>query len=385
MSGNSERLDTKLVHAGEIEPRIAGAVSMPIFQSSTYETGDAADYHDLRYIRCNNTPNHTVLHRKLAALENAEAALVASSGMAAITTTLLTYLRADDHVIAQDCLYGGTHDFFTGDLERFGISYTFVDANDPASWAAKLTPNTKVFYCETLTNPTLQMADLKAVSAFAKEHGLVSMIDNTFATPVNFRPAEHGFDLSMHSATKYLNGHTDIVAGVVIGRAEPIEQIRQKLNHLGGALDPHACFLLHRGLKTLAVRIRHQQHTAQMLAEALEANPAVSKVNYPGLPSHPAHERARELLNGFSAMMSFDIGGGVEAAQRFEERVRIPIVAPSLGGPETLVTRPAATSHQGMDPDERRSIGISDGLIRVSVGLEAAEDLIEDFTQALSG
>ncbi len=381
--GRDMRLETMLIHAGEPSPRIAGAVAMPVFQSSTFEFTGQADYHDIRYIRLNNTPNHVVLHAKLAALENGEAALVAASGMAAISTTLMTLLRTGDHLLVQKCLYGGTHDLVTKDFESFGISHSVIDVDDPSSWKEGLRPNTKAIYVETITNPLIQIGDLKSVSAFAKANGLTSMIDNTFASPVNFRPLDQGFDLVLHSATKYLNGHTDIVAGVVVGSAKLVETIKHRLDHFGGTLDPHACFLLHRGLKTLAVRVRHQNQSALKIARFLEDNGAVSRVHYGGLESHPQHDRARDLLSGFGGMLSFELQGGAEAADRFMQRARLPIVAPSLGGVETLITRPATTSHAGLEPDERRRIGISDGLIRLSVGLEATEDLIEDFAQAL--
>ena len=385
MARHYKCIDTKLVHAGEPEPRILGAVSMPIFQSAMFEYAGETDYHDLKYIRLNNTPNHVALHQKLAALENAEAALVAASGMAAISTALLTVLSAGDHLLAQDCLYGGTHDLLTRDFAGFGLSYDFIDGDDPDSWKRKLRPNTKAIYVEAISNPLLQVADLGAVVRFAKEHGLVSLIDNTFASPMNFRPPEWGFDLSLHSCTKYLNGHSDIVAGAVIGSAPWIERVKRKLDHLGGSLDPHACFLLHRGMKTLAVRVRHQNQSALRIAQFLAKHPRVARVNYPGLDNHPAHRRACELFNGFGGMLSFELKGGVEAAQAFMKKAQLPLLAPSLGGVETLLTRPATTSHSGMSPEDRRRVGISDGLIRVSVGIEATEDLIEDFEQALEG
>ncbi len=383
MNRTYKHLETKLIHAGEPAPLICGAVSMPIFQSSTFEYAGQTSYHDLKYIRLNNTPNHVALHEKLASLENAQAALVMASGMAAITTTLLTVLSSGDHLLAQDCLYGGTHDFITRDFSTLGLSCDFIDGDDPDSWEAALRPNTKAFYVETITNPLMQVADLKAVVEFAKKHGLVSLIDNTFSSPINFRPPEWGFDLSLHSCTKYLNGHSDIVAGAVIGRADLIEGIRHKLNHLGGSLDPHACFLLHRGMKTLAVRVKFQNESALRIAQFLEAHPAVEKVNYPGLEGHPRHGRARELFDGFGGMLSFELKNGVETSERFIQNTTLPIIAPSLGGVETLITRPATTSHSGLSPEDRQKLGISDGLIRVSVGIEATEDILEDFDQAL--
>ncbi len=378
-----KNLETKLIHAGEPQPRIEGAVSMPIFQSSTFEYSGQSSYDALKYARLNNTPNHLVLHQKLAAVENAEAALVTSSGMAAISAALLTVLSAGDHLLAHNCLYGGTYSFIMEDLTACGISCDLIDADAPDTWLDKLRPNTKAIYVETITNPLIQVADLRAVVEFARQHNLISLIDNTFASPVNFRPSEWGFDLSLHSCTKYLNGHTDIISGAVIGGAEMIERITHKLNHLGGSLDPHACFLLHRGMKTLALRVRYQNESALKLARFLEGHSAVARVNYSGLESHKRHERAHELFDGFGGMLSFEVKGGVEAAERFMQRVTIPLVAPSLGGVETLVTRPATTSHAGLSPAERQAQGISDGLIRVSVGIEAIDELIADFAQAL--
>ncbi|MFB0520742.1 MAG: PLP-dependent aspartate aminotransferase family protein, partial [Desulfatiglandales bacterium] len=232
-------------------------------------------------------------------------------------------------------------------------------------------------------NPLLQVADLKAVVEFAKGHGLVSLIDNTFASPVNFRPPEWGFDLSLHSCTKYLNGHSDIVAGAVLGRADLIEKITHRLNHLGGSLDPHACFLLHRGVKTLALRVKYQNESAVKIAQYLERHPAIKTINYPGLETHPRNKRARTLFDGFGGVLSFELKGGVDVAERFIQNMTLPILAPSLGGVETLITRPATTSHSGMSREDRQALGISDSLIRVSVGIEATEDVIQDFEQAL--
>lgn len=378
-----KRLETKVVRAGSPSPRIEGAVVTPIFQSAMYEYAGETSYHDLKYIRLNNTPTHTALHAKLAAMEDGEAALAAASGMAAISTTLLTVLAPGDHLLAQDCLYGGTLDLLNTELAALGIETSFIDADAPASWPALVRPNTRAIYVESLTNPLLQIADLEAVVRFAREHGLVSLIDNTFATPVNFQPLRHGFDLALHSATKYLNGHSDIVAGAVIGGRDWIERITHRMNHLGGSLDPHAAFLLDRGMKTLVVRVRHQNDSAQRIAEQLQRHPAVTHVNYAGLASHPRHERARRLFAGFSGMLSFEISGGAAAADRFMARTTLPIIAPSLGGPETLLTRPSLTSHAGMDPERRRQAGITDGLIRMSVGLEATDEIVDDLLHAL--
>jgi len=379
------RFDTQLIHAGEMEPRILGAVAMPIFQSAMFEYAGETSYHDLKYIRLNNTPNHQVLHAKLAALEEAEAALVAASGMAAISTALLTVLKPGDHLLVQESLYGGTHDFVQGDLTALGITSDSIDAARPETWKAKLKPASVAIYVETISNPMMRVPDLAAVARFAREQKLVSLIDNTFASPLCFKPAPAGFDLSLHSCTKYLNGHSDIVGGAVIGRRDLITAITKKQNHLGGALDPHACFLLHRGIKTLGVRMRYQMESAARIARFLAGHARIASVNYPGLESHPQHALAKAALSGFGAMLSFEVKGGVEAAKRFMERARLPIKAPSLGGVESLLTRPWTTSHSGMSPQERAKAGVTDSLVRMSVGIEDAQDLIDDVEQALSG
>jgi len=379
------KIETKLIHAGDPHPRFAGAVTVPIFQSATFEYSGQSKYEDLKYIRLNNTPNHAALGKLLASLEGAEAAVVTSSGMAAISTALLTVLKSGDHLLAQECLYGGTHTFITNDLPNFGITFDFIDAADPEQWRRQLKPNTRAIYVETMSNPLLQVPDHRVVVEFARAHGLTSLIDNTLASPINFRPSVLGYDLSLHSCTKYLNGHSDIVAGAVIGSAAWVERVNHKLIHLGGCLDPHACFLLDRGIKTLALRMRQHNHNAQRIAEFLEMHPKVERVIYPGLRSHPDHRLAAELFDGYGGLLSFEVSGGAPAAQRFLERLAIPICAPSLGGVETLITRPATTSHSGIAPEQRRRMGISDGLVRLAVGIEAAEDLIDDLAGALDG
>ena len=381
----NRRLATRAVHAGEPEPRIEGAVCIPVFQSATFETAGEESYDAVRYVRLNNTPNHQALHAKLASLEGGEAAVVASSGMAAITTTLLALLSHGDHLLALEGLYGGTHTFVTRDLESFGIGHDLVDGNRPETWFALLKPSTRAIYVETITNPLMQVPDLEQLVRFARKHGLVSIIDSTFATPVNYRPLDSGFDLVVHSGTKYLNGHSDLAAGAVIGAGEIVRRVTHRLNHLGGVLDPHACFLLHRGIKTLVLRVGRQNENALALARFLEAHPAVDGVNYPGLETHPQHGRARQLFSGFGGMLSFEARGGVAAAESLLNRLRIPRSAPSLGGVETLITRPATTSHAGVPPEERVRMGISDSLVRVSVGIEDPGDLIEDFEQSLEG
>ena len=383
MDKPTQHMETKLIHAGQPEQLICGAVTMPVFQSATFEYSGQSSYHDIKYIRLNNTPNHLLLSEKLAAIENAQSAIVAASGMAAISTTLLALLNAGDHFLAQSCLYGGTHDLITKDLPSLGITVDFIDANAPETWESKLQPRTKIVFMEAVTNPLLQVGDHRAMVAFCKAHGLLSLIDNTFPTPVNFRPIDLGYDISIHSGTKYLNGHSDIVAGAVMGPSHLIRKVTHKLNHLGGTLDPHACFLLDRGLKTLALRMKHHNQSAMEMARFLENHERVEKVNYPGLENHPEHHRAKELFDGFGGMMSFELTGGIEAADAFIHRLTIPISAPSLGGVESLITRPVTTSHAGVSPEDLKKLGISDRLIRLSVGIEATADLIEDFEQAL--
>jgi cystathionine beta-lyase/cystathionine gamma-synthase len=374
--------ETQLIHTGE--RHVEGAVTTPIFQSSTFirTSDDAGGYHDIRYGRISNTPNHIALHEKLAAIESGEAALVTSSGMAAIATSLIAIAAGGGHVLAQKVLYGGTNDFLLHDAPSLGITFDYIE-DDPDDWKRKLRPNTKAIYVEALTNPLLDVIDHREVARFANEHGIVAMIDNTFTSPINFRPIEIGFDLSLHSATKYLNGHNDLIAGAAIGSAKLIDAIRHKLNHLGGSLDAHACFLLQRSLKTLAVRVRQQNANAFTLARFLDAHDAVGRVRYPGLPCHPQHVRATELFDGFGGMMSFELRDGVEATLAFLSRLEIPLAAPSLGGVETLISRPAALSHVGLSAEQRASLGISDSLVRLSVGLESSSDLIDDFAQAL--
>lgn len=377
--------DTKLIHAGEPNPKVEGAVSIPIFQSSTFEYAGQKDYNELKYIRLNNTPNHVALHEKLSALEGAEKALVTSSGMSAITTTLLTFLKSGDHLLAHNTLYGGTADYVKHDLPKYGIEVDFFDAGNPGDWDAMVKPNTKVIYVETITNPLIDVLALDEVVALAKAHGLISMIDNTFASPVLFSPIQFGFDISLHSATKYLNGHSDMVAGAIIGNEPYISKITSKLNHLGGSLDPHACFLLHRGIKTLSIRMERQCENAMAVARFLESHSRVTQVNYPGLEYSPSHERAKAFLCGFGAMISFEIEGGVTEADEVMGRLQYPISTASLGGVESLVTRPVQTSHLLLSDEELVEAGISKSLIRYSVGIESADDLIADLKQALDG
>ncbi len=380
---NHEHTETRLIHAGEPNPRFAGSVAMPVFQSSTYESVEGEDYHDIGYIRLSNTPNHLALSAKLSALEGSESALLFASGMAAVTTSLLAHLCPGGHLLIGECLYGGTHGFVFDLLEKFGAAYSVIDPNAPETWEAELRPTSRVIYTETMTNPLLEVADHEAVVRFAREHDLVSMIDNTFASPVLFRPCEFGYDLSMQSASKCLNGHSDLVGGTVAGHHAHLDHIKHHLDYLGGCMDPHQAWLLHRGIKTLAVRVARQSANAAALAEALAAHPRVASVNYPGLPSSPWNKRARSLFDGFGGMLSFEPDTDTQGTDALLRALRIPVRAPSLGGVESLVTLPAQTSHAGMSESQRQAAGIADRLVRVSVGIEHQDDLIEDFCGAL--
>lgn len=356
---------------------------MPIFQTATFEYAGVGSKQSFRYTRNNNNPNQQALGVKLALLESAESALVFSSGMAAISNTMLTLLKAGDHMLIQSAVYGITYDLVHQDFPSLGIEATKIDPQDPSGWKEKLRPTTKVIFVEAVSNPLIEVPDLPAVVAFAKQHSLVSVIDSTFATPINLQPLKLGFDLVVHSATKYLNGHSDVIAGVVAGTKEHISKITVKSNRFGGSLDPHAAFLLQRGLKTLKLRVQQQNKNALALAALLEESPLVSRVWYPGLKSHPMHALVNELFSGTTGVLSFELKGGADAADLLLKSLRLALVAVSLGGVETLVTRPAATTHAVISPAERAAVGITDGLVRVALGVEDTQDLLDDFTRAL--
>ena len=380
----ASRLDTQVIHAGST-PRIGGAIVLPVFQSSVFERSgsDLRGYEAICYPRLNNLPNHLVLGQRLAAIESAEAGLVTASGMAAIFTSLLAVIEPSTHLLVQDRLYGGTYILLRKILAPLNVTFDLIDAVSQESWADALRPNTRAIYVEAISNPLMQVADHRAVVEFAQRHDLVSMIDNTFASPVNFRPVEIGFDLSIHSGTKFLNGHSDLAAGAVMGSSRWIDRVLDRLNYCGASLDPHACFLLERGLKTLGLRVRQQNRNAQALAEFLSERPEVRKVHYPGLPDHPDHARARELLDGFGGLLAVELDGGAEAAVRFMDALELIASAISLGGVESLISRPIATSHAGLTAEERQRQGVSDALLRISMGIEAIEDIVADVEQAL--
>ncbi len=342
-----------------------------------------ASYDEVRYTRLSNTPNHDLVGTKIAALEGTEAGLVTASGMAAISTALLAMVGPGEHLLAQADLYGGTHHFLTDFFPKLGRTVTFVPTQKVGDLEKYFTPKTKAVYVESVSNPLLEIPDLPAVVAFARTKKIVSLIDNTFPSPVNFRPASMGFDLVLHSATKYLNGHTDVIAGAVAGKRSQVNAVRSYLNHMGGSLDANSCFLLNRGMKTLGVRVRAQNASALRLAMALEKHPKVARVIYPGLTSHPHHARAKEWFRGFGGMLSFEYSGDLKALDAGLAALRFVALAPSLGGVESLVTRPSTTSHSGMGAEARAKLGLKDSLVRVSVGLEDTADLIADFHKAL--
>jgi methionine-gamma-lyase len=380
---------TVAIHAGEEKFQMSGSVGTTISRTANFTfanteelklwaEGKSSAYIYSRY----GNPTLTVAEEKIARLEGAEAAVVTASGMAAISSALLSLLKAGDEVIATQALYGGTYRLMRDIFPRMGISVRHV-GTDLAGIERLVNPRTKALYIETPTNPTLRLVDLRKVAAFAKEWDLISLIDNTFASPVLQKPLEFGFDLVIHSATKYLAGHSDVIAGAVAGRNSLIKHVREMVIYLGGSMDPEAAFLLIRGMKTLDVRVKTQCATAMTVAKFLEKHPKVARVHFPGLASHPDHKLAKKQMKGFGAMLAFDMKGGLAAARRFCDRTRIFLLAASLGGAESLVLLPAYSSHYRMSENELRASGIAPGTVRVSVGLEDPTDLIEDLRQAL--
>ena len=374
-------LSTRAVHAGEPEPRPGEPVVTPVVHSATFYT-DPVPSGEVLYTRFGTNPNHLVVARKVAALEGAEAALVLASGMAAEAMAILAFAGNGGHIVAQAELYGGTLTLLRQDLAGLGIETTFLPAD--GDWEAAIRPETAVLYTELPVNPTLRIPDFPRVAEIAARRGLPLLVDATFATPINFRPLEHGATLVTHSATKYLGGHSDLTAGAVAGSAADVERVRQKMKSFGGVLDPQTSWLLERGMKTLAIRVERQNANALALARWLETQPGVAAVYYPGLPSHPDHERARELLDGFGGMLSIVVGGGDDAALRFCSGLRIMRVAPSLGGVGSLVSMPRFTSHTALSREQRHELGIDDGFVRISVGIEDVADLQLDLQQALA-
>ena len=364
-----------------------GPAATPIYQTATFEVTDNEEQlrvtgSDAYYTRYGN-PTNTVAERTIAELEGTDAALTFSSGMGAITTTIMALLHAGDHIVAQRDLYGGTHKFLSQWLPKLGIETTFVDTSDYEQHARAIQPATKLLYVESPTNPALRVVDLKKVFDLARKHALLSMIDSTFGTPINQRPAEYGLDLVMHSGTKYLGGHADLICGAVAGRAELIERILSTRTTLGNVMDPHASWMLARGMKTLALRVARHNENALRVAEFLEQHAKVRRVHHPFLKSHPQNALARAQMSGGGGMVTFEVEGSGEDARRVSEALRLFILAPSLGGVDSLVSIPVLTSHLMVPADERKKMGVTEQMIRLSVGVEAVEDLIADLDHAL--
>jgi methionine-gamma-lyase len=387
------RFATLAVHAGEAPCKATGAVDTPIYQSTTFAAADsdemAAQYAGERpgytYTRYGNPTIHA-LEEKLAALESGEAALAFGSGMAAISSAILGYVKAGDHVVAARSLYGATYDFLNRVLPSMGASATFVQSTGSEDFEKAIQPNTRLIYLETPSNPVLEILDLAEIARIAQAHKIPSMVDNTFASPVLQQPLKLGNTVVVHAATKYLCGHGDAMAGGVIGPKEYINHLNLNvLRDFGGVISPFNAWLILRGIHTLHLRVPAQCANAQKVAEFLAQHPKVERVNYPGLPHHPGHELARRQMRAFGAMMSFEAKGGYEGGKRVMDHVKIFLRAASLGDTRSLIVHSASTSHRAVPPEQRKSIGITDGLVRVSVGVEAVEDLIEDLDQALTG
>jgi len=375
-------LSTTAIHGGAPRPTPGTGVASPLVQAVNYvqETGTSEG---LRYTRYGNTPNAELVQRRLAQLEGSEAALVLSSGMGATSCAMLALLRTGDHLISSSWIYGGTRKLFSEDIPGMGIDVTFVNPLEPRGWRKALRKTTRVIFLETPVNPTCRVLELNSLQSLAHTEGIALVVDSTFASPVNFRPIEHGVDVVIHSATKYLNGHHDILAGVVCGNEPFIDEVRQKMMVWGQAPDPFACWLLERGLKTIDVRVKRQNENAMQIAEWCSKRPEIAKVHYPGLPSHPDYEIAKTLLDGFGGMLAIELKGAGPAAIRFIHALKLFTYAASLGGVDSLVIEPRYSSHEFMTPDERAKIGIPDGFLRLSIGIENAEDLIADIEQAL--
>jgi cystathionine gamma-synthase len=387
MESNNRHPDTKAVRGAADLHKKNGPLATPIYQTSTFEVTDndeqlRATHTDQFYTRYGN-PTNTVAEKTLAALEGVDAALTFASGMGAITTTLMALLKSGDHVVAQRDIYGGANKFLSQWLPKMGIETTFVDTVEYEQHARAIRPNTKLLYLESPTNPTLRVVDFKKVAGLAKQHKVLSMVDATFGTPINQHPAVFGIDLIMHSGTKYLAGHTDLICGVVAGRHELIEKIWETRTTLGNCMDPHASWMLVRGMKTLAVRVGRQNANAQRVAEFLAEHAKVRSVHYPFLKRHPQYAVAREQMSGGGGMVSFEVEGSGENARWVSEAMRLFSLAPSLGGVESLVSIPVLTSHAMIPASERAKMGVTEQMIRLSVGIENADDLIADLERAL--
>jgi cystathionine beta-lyase len=376
MNKNQYSQRTLSVHAGSAGDSLYGGVVNPIYPSAAY------DYEELvRYPRYFNTPNHQSVVEKMAALEAGEDGLVFSSGMAAIMTSMFAVLKAGDHVLFQNDLYGGTHHAAVNALNRYGMEYSMVDVSDLKQFEKSIRPNTRLIYIETPSNPLMKITDIAGVARLARKRGILTMIDNTFASPINQRPLTLGIDIVTHSGTKYIGGHSDLCCGVMVASKKLTEQIKQSALIFGGSLDAQTCWLVERSLKTIVLRVQQQNDNALEIASALEKEAGIAAVFYPGLKNHPSYRIAkRQMPGGFGGMISFEVKGN---ADRFMKRLQLIKRAISLGGVESTATLPVKTSHAKLTAAERKAVGISDRLVRLSVGIEDANDLIRDIQQAL--
>ncbi len=387
MKPHQHRQETEAVRGGTDLSKKNGPLATPIYQTSTFEVTDneqqlRATTTDMFYTRYGN-PTNTVAEAAIAELEGVDAALLFASGMGAITTTVLALLKSGDHIVAQRDIYGGTTKFLSQWLPKLGIETTFVDTVEYDQHARAVRPNTRLLYLESPTNPTLRVVDLRKVAAIARQHSLITLIDSTFATPINQRPTEFGIDLVMHSGTKYFGGHSDLICGVLAGRGDLVREIHAARTTLGGTMDPHAAWLLLRGIKTLAVRVQRQNLNALRIAQFLVRHPKVKRVHYPFLEGHPQHGLALEQMKGGGGVLSFEVDGSGDNARHLAESLHLFTLAPSLGGVDSLVSIPVLTSHAMISPEQRQKMGITEQLIRLSVGIENADDLIADLEQAL--
>nr|WP_298927116.1 PLP-dependent aspartate aminotransferase family protein [uncultured Allomuricauda sp.] len=380
MNINQKGINTTCTHTGELEDtQFKGAVS-PLYMSTSYAFEDV----DIkRYPRYFNTPNQEALCKKLAALEHAEAALIFGSGMAAISTGLMAFLQAGDHIVLQQTLYGGTYNFAVTQFEKYGISYSFTDGWNVDDFEKEIKTNTKVIYIETPSNPLLTITDLAGIGQLAKKHGIVSMIDNTFASPINQNPIDFGIDVILHSATKYMGGHSDICAGVIAASQEHMDKVFQTAICFGGSLSDYTVWLLERSIKTMGIRVNAQNDNAMKMATYLSASKDVENVYYPGLETHPGHALAKSQMKGFGGMLSFELNSEIDTSLFFKH---LKLIKPSmsLAGIESTVLSPTKTSHALMSPEDRKKQGIKDSLIRFSLGIEEIEDLVGDIEQAIS-
>jgi len=380
--------ETAAVRGGVDLSKKNGPLAIPVYQTSTFEVSDmeqqaAATHTDRFYTRYGN-PTHTVAQNAIAELEGTDAALLFSSGMSAITTSMLALLKAGDHIVAQRDIYGGVTKFLTQWLPRLGIETTLVDTTDYDQHRRAIRENTKLLYLESPTNPLVRIVDLQQVANIARERGLISMIDSTFSTPINCRPAEFGIDLVMHSGTKYFAGHSDLICGIIAGKQPLIDKIHETRTTLGCNMDPHAAWLLLRGMKTLAIRVQRQNTNALKAAQFLAAHSKVRRVHYPFLEGNPQRSLAMQQMKGGGGVLSFEVDGTGEDARRFAEALELFTLAPSLGGVDSLVTLPVVTSHAMIRAEERTKMGVTDQMVRLSIGIENVDDLIADLERGLA-